>query len=83
MMIYDLIGRKFKIELTSSIISTIITIYIIMLKFEQYIVNNYKQEDLNEITNLLKGYTKEQKNKVALLLINLANIYENTIDNNI
>ena len=52
-----------------------------MLKFEQYTAKDYRKEDVDKISALVEWYTKEQKRKIALLLIDLANIYVNSNDN--
>ena len=49
-----------------------------MLKFEQYTANNYNKKDISIVSTLIQWYRKEQKKKVALLLIDLANIYVNS-----
>lgn len=51
-----------------------------MLKLEQYHTKDYTQNEFDEITKLLTEYTDEQKKKVALLLMDLANIYANSTD---
>ena len=49
-----------------------------MLEFEEYHSNNYTQKQLDEIIKLITNYNWKQKKEIALLLMDLANIYLNS-----
>jgi hypothetical protein len=51
-----------------------------MLKFEQFAKRDYTQKQLDNIMNLIIWYDEKQTKEIALLLIDLAGIYVNSLN---